>query len=329
MVLRTTSAGIIGLGLVGLLASGWVEAASEPPASTQISGSAVSAAVAMASRAYPQGVGTAILTSAQLQNLADAVSAAPLADTLKAPMLLTLSPTSVGNATVTELKTLHVDHVILIGADDNAKLKSELPPGVTVTGYAGANRYQTSAEVFRAVETNGGNRRLVFYASGNNPNLTDALTVDAVASAKEAPILLLPPTGGIPKAYAGLISASQTSYVVGAAVSYHDKFSHVVDLAGVDRFATATLVNQQFFPHPTGMVVTNASYLMDSLVASTFAGTRQWPMVMVGTTVIPGPSFDYLAGVASSVTDMFAVGSSSALSSAMVKALVQLTQMDG
>jgi len=304
-------------------------AASLQPKPISIVGTAQVAAVAAASLSYPKGVGTAILTSAAIANLADAVSAAPLAETLKAPILLTTSPVAIGSATAAELVALHVHRVVLIGADDNSTLKAELPHAMTSVGYAGANRYQTAAAVFRAVEANGGDTQMVFYASGNDANLTDALTVDAVASAKKAPILLLPPTGQVPTAYTGLVKADQTSYVVGAAVSYHDRLPHVIPLAGVNRFVTATLVNQKFFAHPTGIVITNAAYLMDSLVASPLAGSQGMPIVMVGTTVIPGPSFDYLASVAPQVANIVTVGSPVAISQAMVQALVELTKMDG
>lgn len=296
---------------------------------TEVVGTAPAAAATLASRAYPKGASTAILTSALVQNLADAVTAAPLSAVLKAPILLTTGPMSVGSQTLAEIKTLHVQKVILIGAVDNAAIRSQLPHGMSVVGYAGSTRYRTSAVVFKHVELAGGNPKTVFYASANDANLTDALTVDDVAAATKSPILLLPPSGKVPLAYSNLIKSSQTSYVVGAAVSYHAPLPNEVNLAGVDRFTTATLVNQRFFHHPTGIVVTNAGYLLDALVASPYAGRQSMPLVMVGTHVIPGPSYDYLAQIASGVHSVLTVGNAVAMSPLMVRAVVQLMESGG
>jgi putative cell wall-binding protein len=316
---------ILAMGVgVGLIDPVWAAS----PGMTSVTGPPAVAAATMATSQYPSGATTAILTSGQAQNLADAVTAAPLARVLNAPILLTDSPSVVGNVASAALQVLKVKRVILIGADNNASLRHQLPSGLTVVGYSGATRYQTAAAVFRAVEQAGGNRDAVFFASGNNANLTDALTVDPVAAAEKIPVLLVPPTGGLPKAYAALVRPSITSYVVGAAVSYHETLPHPVDLAGVDRYTTADLVNQRFFPHPSGIVITNASYLFDSLIASPYAGAHDMPMVMVNTTMIPGPSYDYLAAVAPEIKTVLTVGSAVAVSPAMQRAVTELLAMD-
>ncbi len=321
--------GRLGAGLVSLVGLGMSVALVAAPAGvkeTQIQGSAPVVASRLATLAYPQGAKAVIITSGELGHLADAVTAAPLAALIKAPVLLTTSDTQLGAATGASLKALAPRRVILVGAVDNPTVRSQLPSAATVVGYRGTSRYQTAGKVAQAIVGAGGRFGHLYFASGNNANLTDALTVDAIAAAQRAPILLLPPGGRIPAIYRPLIGRARTIVVVGAAVKYHAHLPHPLNMAGIDRYTTAAEVNQRFFPHPSGVVVTNAAFLLDALVASPWAGMHQQPIVMVNQNVIPGPSYDYLVSLAGTIHTVLTVGTSGAVSPQMGKAVASLVQ---
>lgn len=283
--------------LAASLVTGQAVGAAAAPTTVQVPGStAVATAVAMAGVAYPHGAATAILSSGELGHLVDAATAAPLASLLNAPILLTASDSAVGTAALGKLKALGVKRVIVIGAVDNPAIVKALS-GYQITGISGATRFDTAADVAKAVDARRSKPSpVVFVASANDANLTDALTVDPVAASLDAPVLLVSPTGGVPKPEQAYLSAAKTTYVVGAAASYRLPLKGAVKLAGVDRYTTADLVNQRFFPHPAGVLVYNQNYLFNALVAAPWAAQHRYPMVMVGASLIPGPIYDYLVG---------------------------------
>lgn len=300
--------------------------AAAAPAPVEVEGQkAVATAVAMANTAFPHGAYTAIVTSGELSHLVDAVTAAPLAGLLHAPILLTASDDAVGSTTLDALKALHVKRVVLIGAVNNPTIKTALA-GYKISGISGKTRFDTAANVAKAVEAE---RKtvspVVFVASGEDANLTDALTVDPVAAALRAPVLLVAPTGGVPAAERPVRASARTTYVVGVAAGYHLRIKGAVTLAGVDRYTTADLVNQRFFPHPAGVVAYNQNYLFNALVASPWAAAHRYPMVMVGATLIPGPIYDYLvAGAPWHALALVGVGGG--ISPGMAAALTQVTE---
>ncbi len=279
----------------------------------------------VARASYPRGTETAIVASGLNTNLVDALTAAPLAALLKAPILLTASNTAVGADTLKTLKELKVSRVVLIGVVDNPSVRSQLR-GLSVIAYRGDNRYATALKVATAVRRDGGNATTLFFSSGANQHLTDALTVDPAAAALRTPVLLLPPTGGIPAGYQTLLRSSQNTYVVGAAANYSAKPRHATSLTGYDRFSTANAVNQRFFPHPMGVVVTNAdsTHLVDALVAGPWAGDRRFPIVMVSSHVIPGPSYDYLQSITNSVSAIGVAGGIRVVPPLMSNAIAQI-----
>jgi hypothetical protein len=181
-------------------------------------------------------------------------------------------------------------------------------------------------QVALAVRRDGGSRNTLFLSSGQNANLTDALTIDPVAAEMKAPVLLLPSRGPLPAGYRKLLYTSAHTYVVGAAASYPFHPPHLTRLAGVDRYATATLVNELFFAHPMGVIITNAAgaHLVDALTAGPWAGRQDFPIVMVSSQIIPGPTYDYLQSITGSLSALEVAGGQTAVSTAMTQALLQL-----
>ncbi len=283
-------------------------------------------AAQLAAATDPKGAETVILSSGLNQNLVDALTAAPLSALLKAPILLTASNHTIGSDPLSAIKRLGARKVLLVGAVDNAAIKSQLPAGVSVAGYAGSNRYQTALDVARAIKSAGGNMSTLFFSSGENTNLTDALTIDPVAVRYRSPVLLLPAQGGLPAGYQALLKPTTSTFVIGAAASYGLKLPHAQTLSGVDRYSTAAAINQRFFPHPMGVVLTNAdgSHLVDALTVGPLAGQEGFPIVMVSNTIIPGPTYDYLETISNSVSALVIAGGTESISSLMATAIAQM-----
>ncbi len=298
-----------------------------PPLVTRYAGNTrFGTAAQIAEASDPSGTKTVILSSGLNQNLVDALTAAPLSALLKAPILLTASNQTIGQDTLNTLTRLGARRVILIGAVDNKAVIRQLPSRVHVIGYAGPNRYATALKVALAIKAAKGNMSTLFFSSGNNANLTDALTIDPVAAERRSPVLLLPPKGGLPSGYAALLKSARLTYVVGAATGYHDSLPNEVAVAGADRYATAALVNQKFFNQPMGVVLTNADsgHLVDALTAGPLAGEKSFPIVMVSSTIIPGPTYDYLESIANSVSGIAVVGGVDSVSSLMTSAVQEM-----
>lgn len=218
---------------------------------------------AIANQEYPKGATTAIIASGEQNNLVDALTAAPLAYALKAPILLSQTNNSLGNETLSELTSLGVKNVILIGVvgdSTNSKaIENELPTGVTATTISGATRLQTAAMIAQRLAKQEGvsSFNTVFVASGENSHLVDALAADPVAAAQGAPILLSLKSGDTkanqwdPTENAYLNGAA-TAYLIGEAGQY--PFTNVpssvnlVPIEGSTRAHTAKDVDEYFAP---------------------------------------------------------------------------------
>jgi len=127
-------------------------------------------------------------------NFADALSGGPGAAKQGGPMLLT-SPASLPAATRSELARLQPSQVVVMGGTSAVTLAvvdqiKGAVPDATITRYGGADRYETSANLARALWPSGSHP--VFYASGLD--FPDGLSGTPAAAVNNAPLLLSRPT---------------------------------------------------------------------------------------------------------------------------------------
>jgi len=140
------------------------------------------------------------------ENFPDALSAASYARAINAPLLL-VRRYSMPPETATEISRLQVENMIVIGSDA-AVATSMLNNFTDMIGWSriqGANRYETSAAVARAVAaqyTGVFAPNKAFFARGDN--FPDALAVGPVAAGANAPILLVPSTS-VPAAISDVV----------------------------------------------------------------------------------------------------------------------------
>lgn len=148
------------------------------------------ATAAAASAAYFSSADDVVLCNGR--NFPDALSAAPLAKALNAPLLLT-EANVLPPETATEIARLAPAKIWVIGGTSvvSTAVYNQLDATYTMERIAGTNRYETSAAVARRHNDvlGGGQVARAFFAYGEN--YPDALAVGPVASAANGPILLV------------------------------------------------------------------------------------------------------------------------------------------
>ncbi|MGA9276842.1 cell wall-binding repeat-containing protein, partial [Ilumatobacter sp.] len=143
-------------------------------------------AVALSRSRFPTGAGTVFVATGR--NFADALSAAPAAARLNAPLLL-VGTNRIPPSTLAELNRLNPTRIVLLGGlgAASASVFGQLGAIATTERIAGADRYGTSAAVAAhffptAVST-------VFLATGEN--FPDALAAGAAAAQVGGAVLLV------------------------------------------------------------------------------------------------------------------------------------------
>jgi putative cell wall-binding protein len=159
-----------------------------------------------ASKAYFHAAENAVLCTGL--NFPDALAAGPLARLLGGPLLLTKTD-EVSAQVMAELARLEVKTVFVIGGADvvSDSVVTQLETaGYTVERLAGADRYATSVEIAKYMDSQLSGAYTVdmaFFARGDN--FPDALAVGPVAAGALSPIILVKPTS-IPGTVAGVVN---------------------------------------------------------------------------------------------------------------------------
>jgi hypothetical protein len=158
----------------------------------------------------------AILAPGMDENLVDALTAAPFAKAIDAPILLTYGD-SVPQATIDALKTLGVEEVYTVSGvvKKDALLKAFKDNGLDIMVTAelgGQDRYETATNIAKQLKDVNGIMVTTAYT------YADALSVASIAAAKNMPILLAD-AEGLPKVeadyLAGIEGQVKNTYVLG------------------------------------------------------------------------------------------------------------------
>jgi len=148
------------------------------------------ATAAAASAAYFSSADDVVLCNGM--NFPDALSAAPLAKALDAPLLLT-EASSVPPETMTEIARLDPDKIWIIGGTGvvSQAIYTQLDATYNVERVFGDDRFETSAAVARKHDEILGGTQVAraFFAYGMD--YPDALAVGPVASAANGPVMLV------------------------------------------------------------------------------------------------------------------------------------------
>lgn len=270
-------------------------------------------AINTAAATFP-GATTAILASGADQNAIDAVLASPLSSALSAPILLTQSASQIGATTVNGLKSLGINHVILVGAlaANASTVTTQLPAGTTVAAtYGDATPTDTAAALAGALATATKVKTFsnVFVVSDAAASLADAVSAAPSAAMLGAPILLAPSGTGasLPKDEASYVNSAGTVYLIGAAtdadVSSTSPSTKLVPIVGATRSLTLYDIDQKFEPTAFNVYVANGenNHLVMSLTAAPLIAENHGALLYMYDANRPTPTgtVDFLASTSS------------------------------
>ncbi|MGC7871946.1 cell wall-binding repeat-containing protein [Desulfosporosinus sp. SYSU MS00001] len=238
--------------------------------------------------------GTAILASSASYGMVDALTAGPLAASLKAPILLTGPGNTLDADTKAELTKLNVTKVYVTSGTaviSQAVLDQLSGMGITVVPLGGVDRAATSVNI--AKQMTGVTK--VAVANG----LQDALSIASIASAANEPILLTD-KNALPASVSAYLAANPSitsADVIGGTGIISDAVKAALPSAtrhaGTTAYDTNNQVIQDFDSSLkyTNVFVANGVTGIDALAGAPLAAKTNSPIVLTDGTVPAVASF--------------------------------------
>ena len=223
---------------------------------------------------------SAVLVSGEA--FADALSAAPFAKQINAPILLT-SNDSLDKNTAAELSRLKVKKVYIIGgigvisgSIENALKTME----INIERISGSDRYATSLEVAKQISSPG----QVFIASGKE--FSDGISISSYAALSGSPILLTDGSQLNDDALQYIKDNKSTPYVIGGTGVVHDSIVKNLGaerISGLDRYATNLAVLSKFDDKYdlSNIYLASGSEFSDALCGSAAASKENASVVLL------------------------------------------------
>lgn len=253
----------------------------------------------VAEKAYPNGCDSIVIASGT--SYADALAGVPLANALKAPILLS-TPAGLDNTTIARIKALKPKSAYILGGTGAvpANVRSQLTElGVSdVHRLSGANRYETAVNIANSIGTVKTIPKSIFIA--NATAFPDALSASAAAAISNAAILYVNSNGNLDKDTADYLdsikSGIQNIYIIGgkslvpdSAVKELSKYCiSIKRLSGANRYATNAAVNEEFyanFGNNRVCVVTGKDF-PDALTAGVYAAKTQSALILADQSLV-------------------------------------------
>lgn len=277
---------------------------------TRVAGSdRIGTAVAVSQLNFPSG-GAGAVVLARSDDFPDALVAAPLASTTRAPLLF------VQGATLPAVTRNEISRVLgtrgtvyLIGST------SAIPANVETTlqslGYStdrigGADRYATAVAVANVL----GNPSTVFLATG--VNFPDALSAGP-AAAHVGGVVLLTAGSSMPSVTRSYLNAhSGAVYAVGGPAAAADGAAGRV--VGTDRMSTAATVASSFFTAPVSVGVASGAAFADAMSGGAYLARLGGPILLTYPTSVPSSTSNYLSAVRSGLASSSIFGGTAAIS---------------
>lgn len=241
-------------------------------------------AIAIAEQGWKNGADNVVLVYAY--NFPDALTAAPLAKKLNAPILLT-DKAELPLSTLAEIKKLNAKKITLIGGTGIISKNIQDSLSATygqdnVIRYGGTNRYATAAKIAAAL----GSLGKAAIVNGEDGHYPDALAISSYAACNGIPILFTE-AAKLPAATAQALTDQKvnTTIVVGGegAVSsgVFNQLPGAGRYGGADRYATAAAINNGLQLKIEQVYVVTGFDFPDALAAGNLAAYTQSPLLMV------------------------------------------------
>lgn len=257
------------------------------------------------------------------EDFPDALSAAPLAKQLIAPILLVGK--TLDSTLEAELNRLQVKNVFIVGGegvvskDIQEKLEKK---NLTVTRLSGNDRYETSLEIANYIISNFTVGTEIVVATGEG--FPDALSIAPIAASKGMPIVLSS-KDELPDSVKNFITNNKITkaYVIGGTGVISDNVMQQLPsperVSGADRFATNVAVLNRFaqdLSFDKAYIATGNDF-PDALAGSALAPKTSSPIILVDKTLTPSMS-DYLSSKLPVIKEIGVLGGEGVVPSAIL-----------
>lgn len=232
------------------------------------------------------GNGSDTVVVANGRNFPDALSGAPLAYHLNAPLLLTESK-RVPSVTIKEIRRLHANKIILLGGKNaiSESVKHTLQGYVkeNIDRIGGKDRFETSLLISKKLPVS--NRAVVV----NGENFPDAIAAAPYAAKNGFPILLTK-ANHLPQFTRQALKGKKNTYVIGGETVINDKVENLlpspIRIAGSDRYATSAEVANRL-NNGTKTFITTGMQFSDALTGSVLAAKQSGNLLLVEKDYVP------------------------------------------
>jgi len=292
---------------ISTVASGVAEPSGFADGTTRLYGASRYETAIKVSQRYAPGVPAVYVATGT--NFPDALSAAAAAAYVGGPLLLT-TPTSLPAAVKTEIQRLNPAKIFVIGGTGavSASVATQLNSIAPVTRYGGADRYATGLQIVNGMFSSS---TTAILATGRS--FPDALAATGVAGKLNAPVILI---DGVKSSLTSatlstlnslgvddVILAGGTGVVSSSiATQLRNKGYTVTRYGGADRYATAALLNNAYFPYGSTdtMFLATGTNFPDALAGAALAGRLGAPLYITTPSCAPKPIHDSVNGLSPS-----------------------------
>ncbi|HBJ2602265.1 TPA: cell wall-binding repeat-containing protein [Clostridium botulinum] len=258
------------------------------------------------------------------EGFADALSAAPLAKKLDAPIILTEGKNLNSNAKQ-QLQRLQVKNLIIVGGPGSISINTENQIknlGISTKRIYGASRYDTSLEVAKEIGVENG------VVITNGLGFADALSMAPIASNKQIPILLTP-AEKLPDNTKAFLNSSayKKSYVLGgpAVVSntIQNNLKNTKRLFGNSRYDTNAAILNEFKNDVdlNNVFLAAGTNYPDALSASALAAKNNSPIILSDGTSINNNVMNFVKSNNAKFGEIIITGGTSVLNDVVVKSV--------
>lgn len=246
-------------------------------------------------------------------NFPDALSAAPLAKQLNAPILLIGG--GLDTALNNELNRLQIKNVFIVGGEGvvSKSIKEQLESkGITVTRLSGNDRYETSLSIANYIIDKFNLGTEIVVASGGG--FPDALSIAPIAASKGMPIVLSP-KNELPNSVKKYITDNKVTkaFVIGGSGVLSDNVMQGLPLAervwGDDRYKTNIAVLNRFVTDLSfdNVYIATGIGFPDALSGSALASKNSSPIILMDKTLSMS-TVDYMLLKLPSINKLWILG---------------------
>jgi putative cell wall-binding protein len=279
----------------------------------------IGTAVAVSQLDFPSG-GAGAVVLARSDDFPDALVAAPLAASTRAPLLF-VQGASLPSATRSEITRVLGSHgtVYLIGSTSAipASVDTTLQSaGYTTVRIGGSDRYATAVALANVL----GGRSTVFLATGTN--FPDALSAGPAAAHLNG-VVLLTDGSSVPSITRSYLNAHVGAvYAIGGPAAAAD--GGATRIVGADRMATAAAVASTFFTAPLTVGVASGATFADAMSGGAYLARLGGPILLTYPTSVPTSTSSYLSAVRPGLASSSLFGGSAAISSSVQATIDEL-----